>query len=225
MGGLTNVLEAARQHGCAVFFPSSIGAFGPTTPRDHTPQDTLQQPTTMYGITKLSGELLCNYYHKRFGVDCRGVRYPGLISHIAQPGGGTTDYAVEIFYAALQGETYSCFLKADSRLDMMYMPDAIRAAITLMEADTASLFHRNGYNITAMNFTPEELAAAIQNHIPSFTIKYEIDPVRQAIADSWPHSMDDSAARREWGWQPSFSLNEMVTDMLTNLAKTKKNSG
>ena len=171
MGGLTNVLEAARQHGCAVFFPSSIGAFGPTTPRDHTPQDTLQQPTTMYGITKLSGELLCNYYHKRFGVDCRGVRYPGLISHIAQPGGGTTDYAVEIFYAALQGETYSCFLKADSRLDMMYMPDAIRAAITLMEADTASLFHRNGYNITAMNFTPEELAAAIQNHIPSFTIK------------------------------------------------------
>ncbi|MEN8258508.1 MAG: L-threonine 3-dehydrogenase [Thermodesulfobacteriota bacterium] len=226
MAGLTNVLEVARQHGCALFFPSSIGAFGPTTPRDHTPQDTLQQPTTIYGITKLSGELLCNYYHQRFGVDSRGVRFPGLISHITKPGGGTTDYAVEIFHAALGGETYRCFLKADSRLDMMYMPDAIRAAITLMEADSSTLLHRNGYNITAMNFTPDELAAAIRRHIPGFTIDYNtIDPVRQAIADSWPHSMDDSVARREWGWRPRFSLDEMVADMLANLAKAMNKPG
>ncbi len=219
MGGLTNVLEVARKQECAVFFPSSIGAFGPTTPQDHTPQDTLQQPTTMYGITKLSGELLCNYYHKRFGVDCRGVRYPGIISHVTKPGGGTTDYAVEIFHAARHGQTYTCFLKADSRLDMMYMPDAIKAAIQIMEADSSALIHRNGYNITAMNFTPNELAAAIRKHIPDFTIEYEIDPVRQAIADSWPHSMDDSVARREWGWQPKFGIDEMVSDMLAHLAK------
>jgi nucleoside-diphosphate-sugar epimerase len=222
MAGLTNVLEVARQQECSVFFPSSIGAFGPTTPQDHTPQDTLQQPSTMYGITKLSGELLCNYYYRRFGVDCRGVRYPGLISYISKPGGGTTDYAVEIFHAALRDESYNCFLRANSRLDMMYMPDAIQAAIKLMEADATTLHHRNGYNITAMNFTPEELAAAIQNHIPNFTIEYEIDPIRQAIADSWPHSMDDSVARREWEWQPRFGLDEMVGDMLTNLAKPSR---
>ncbi len=222
MGGLTNVLEVAREQGCAVFFPSSIGAFGPTTPRDHTPQDTLQQPTTIYGITKLSGELLCNYYYRRFGVDCRGVRYPGLISYVTKPGGGTTDYAVEIFHAALRGETYRCFLRPDSRLDMMYMPDAIRAAISLMEADGSSLTHRNGYNITAMNFTPAELAAAIRCHIPDFTMAYHIDPLRQAIADSWPHSMDDSAARREWRWQPHFTMDAMVFDMLTKLRARKE---
>ncbi len=225
MGGLTNVLEVARLHGCAVFFPSSIGAFGPTTPQDHTPQDTLQQPTTIYGITKLSGELLCNYYFRRFGVDCRGVRYPGLISYVTQPGGGTTDYAVEFFHAALARKTYSCFLRPDSRLDMMYMPDAIRAAISLMTADTSTLVHRNGYNITAMNFTPEELAAAIRRHIPTFTIDYNIDPLRQAIADSWPHCMDDSVARREWGWQPHFGLEEMVADMLAKLSSTEENEG
>lgn len=222
MAGLTNVLEVSRLHGCAVFFPSSIGAFGPTTPQDHTPQDTLQQPTTIYGITKLSGELLCNYYFRRFGVDCRGVRYPGLVSSVTKPGGGTTDYAVDIFYAARDHRPFSCFLRPDSRLDMMYMPDAIRAAITLMEADSSTLIHRNGYNITAMNFTPEELAAAIRSHIPDFTMRYEIDPVRQAIADSWPHSMDDSVARREWGWQPQYTLAEMVADMLAKLTTPKE---
>ncbi len=225
MGGLTNVLEVARCHGCAVFFPSSIGAFGPTTPQDHTPQDTLQQPTTIYGITKLSGELLCNYYFHRFGVDCRGVRYPGLISYVARPGGGTTDYAVEIFHAARRGETYSCFLGPDSRLDMMYMPDAVRAAISLMEAESGPLVHRNGYNITAMNFSPGELAAAIRRHIPTFKIDYSIDPLRQAIANSWPHCVDDSVARREWGWQPHFSLEEMVTDMLAKLPRDRKKKG
>ena len=217
MSGLTNILEVARAHTCSVFFPSSIGAFGPTTPQDHTPQDTLQQPTTIYGITKLSGELLCNYYFKRFGVDCRGVRYPGLISYIAPPGGGTTDYAVEIFHAALSKGNYTCFLRPDTRLDMMYMPDAINAAISLMKAEASSLIHRNGYNITAMNFTPAELADAIRTHIPGFTIDYQTDPLRQAIADSWPHSMDDSVARREWGWQPQFSMEQMVDDMLTKL--------
>lgn len=225
MGGLTNVLEVAREQGCAVFFPSSIGAFGPTTPPNQTPQDTLQQPTTIYGITKLSGELLCNYYFRRFGVDCRGVRYPGLISYVAKPGGGTTDYAVEIFHAALRGETYSCFLRPDSRLDMMYMPDAIRAAISLMNANKRLLVHRNGYNITAMNFTPAELAAAIRSHIPAFSIDYHVDPLRQAIADSWPHSMDDSVARREWGWLPRFGLTEMVSDMLTKLGETLNSEG
>jgi nucleoside-diphosphate-sugar epimerase len=222
MGGLTNVLEVARQQSCAVFFPSSIAAFGPTTPRDHTPQDTLQQPTTIYGITKLSGELLCNYYFRRFGVDCRGVRYPGLISYVTEPGGGTTDYAVEIFHAALAGKPFRCFLKPGTRLDMMYMPDAIRAAISLMKADSRALTHRNGYNISAMNFTPGELAAVIRHHIPDFTIEYSIDPLRQIIADSWPHSMDDSVARKEWGWQPGYTLEQMVTDMLTKLTGTKK---
>ncbi|MBU0680356.1 MAG: L-threonine 3-dehydrogenase [Proteobacteria bacterium] len=225
MGGLTNVLEVARQQSCAVFFPSSIAAFGPTTPKEHTPQDTLQQPTTIYGITKLSGELLCNYYFRRFGVDCRGVRYPGLISYVTKPGGGTTDYAVEIFHAALAGKPFHCFLKPGTRLDMMYMPDAIQAAISLMKADNRTLTHRNGYNISAMNFTPEELAAVIRRHIPDFTIEYNIDPLRQTIADSWPHSMDDSAARKEWGWQPNFTLDEMVTDMLTHLPKTMNKRG
>ncbi len=223
MTGLTNVLEVARQHGCRVFFPSSIGVFGPTTPAEHTPQDTLQQPTTIYGITKLSGELLCNYYYNRYGVDCRGVRYPGLISSVTRPGGGTTDYAVEIFYAAVSGVPYTCFLKPDTRLDMMYMPDAIRAAITLMAAESNSISHRNGYNITAMNFTPEELALAIRKHIPGFTMRYEVDPVRQAIADSWPRSMDDSVARREWGWEPHFDMDAMVSGMLDKLNGSMEN--
>lgn len=223
MTGLTNVLEVARQHGCRVFFPSSIGVFGPTTPAEHTPQDTLQQPTTIYGITKLSGELLCNYYYNRYGVDCRGVRYPGLISSVTRPGGGTTDYAVEIFYAAVSGVPYTCFLKPDTRLDMMYMPDAIRAAITLMAAESNSISHRNGYNITAMNFTPEELALAIRKHIPGFTMRYEVDPVRQAIADSWPRSMDDSVARREWGWEPHFDMDAMVSGMLDKLSGSMEN--
>lgn len=219
MNGLLHVLEIARQYDCVVFFPSSIGAFGPLTPRENTPQDTIQHPTTMYGITKVSGELLCDYYHQRFGVDTRGVRYPGLISHKTLPHGGTTDYAVHIFHAALKEQYYDCFLKAGTRLDMMYMPDAIKAAIDLMEADSNQLVHRNGYNITAMSFAPEEIAAAIARRIPNFVLRYTIDPVRQAIADSWPRHMDDSAARREWGWQPAYTLEAMVDDMLTKLAQ------
>lgn len=219
MDGLYWVLEVARENRCAVFFPSSIGAFGPGTPKDGTPQDTVQRPTTMYGVTKVAGELLCDYYFQRFGVDARGVRFPGLISYGAPPGGGTTDYAVEIFYEAIRHRHYTCFLEPDTRLDMMYMPDAIKAVIGVMEADRASLEHRNAFNVTAMNFTPEELAAEIRKHIPEFEIDYHIDPVRQAIADSWPNSLDDSAARSEWGWSPDYDLSAMVADMLENLRK------
>ncbi len=215
--GLVHVLEAARMHGCAVFFPSSIGAFGPSTPRDNTPQITIQRPNTMYGITKLTGELLCDYYHQRFALDTRGLRYPGLISHRTLPGGGTTDYAVHIFHAALKEGHYDCFLDAGTRLDMMYMPDALRAAMQLMEADSGPLRHRNSFNVTAMSIAPEDIAAEIEKHIPGFTISYAVDPVRQAIADSWPKHMDDSAARREWGWQPGYDLAAMVEDMLTKL--------
>ncbi|MEC4750107.1 NAD-dependent epimerase/dehydratase family protein [Methylomicrobium sp. Wu6] len=218
MNGLINVLEASRKHRCSVFFPSSIGAFGPGTPANDTPQDTMQRPTTIYGITKVSGELLCDYYYRRFGVDTRGLRYPGLISSKVLPGGGSTDYAVEIFYAALTARHYDCFLSAETQLDMMYMPDAIDAAIRLMNADNNTLRHRNAFNVTAMSFTPAKLAAEIQKHIPDFTIAYAIDPVRQAIASSWPRHMDDSAARAEWGWQPRFDLAAMVRDMLEKIA-------
>src|SRR5262245_33803229 len=195
MGSLYGVLEVARSHDCAVFFPSSIGAFGPTTPPDQTPQDTIQRPITIYGVTKVAGELLCDYYTQRFGVDARGVRFPGLISYQAPPGGGTTDYAVHIFHQAIRYKHYTCFLRADTSLDMMYMPDAIRAIIELMAADRRQLKHRNSFNITAMNFTPERLAAEIRKSIPDFVIEYEIDPLRQSIADSWPRSLDDGAAR------------------------------
>jgi nucleoside-diphosphate-sugar epimerase len=217
MGGLYRVLEVARQRQCAVFFPSSIGAFGPNTPKVETPQDTLQRPTTMYGVTKVAGELLCDYYYQRFEIDTRGVRFPGLISYAAPPGGGTTDYAVEIFHHALRHGSYTCFLEPDTRLDMMYMPDAIQATIEVMNADPARLDHRNAFNIAAMNFTPEELAAEIRKHIPGFTIAYEVDPMRQAIADSWPDSLDDSAARAEWDWAPSYDLERMTADMLEKL--------
>ena len=217
MNGLINVLEVARTQRCAVFFPSSIGAFGPETPSFDTPQDTLQRPKTVYGITKVSGELLCDYYFHRFGVDTRGLRYPGLISSKALPGGGTTDYAVDIFYAAVKYRHYDCFLRADTQLDMMYMPDAVAAAIELMEADSASLTHRNAFNVTAMSFTPGQLAAEIQKQLPEFTIAYRVDPVRQSIADSWPRHMDDSAARAEWGWRPRFDLTAMVKDMLEQI--------
>jgi len=219
MGGLYRILEVARQNRCAVFTPSSIGAFGPTTPREKTPQDTIQRPNTMYGVTKVAGELLCDYYHKRFGVDTRGVRYPGIISHTAPPGGGTTDYAVDIFYEAVRHGRYTCFLSAETSLDMMYMPDAVKAAIEVMEADPARLEHRNAFNVTAMQFTPEELAAEIRKHMPGFTIDYRVDPVRQSIADSWPDSLDDSAAREEWGWTPDYTLPVMTADMLENLKK------
>lgn len=222
MGSVFKVLEVARKHGCAVFVPSSIGAFGVDTPKDRTPQDTLQRPSTMYGVTKVAGELLCDYYHLRFGVDTRGVRFPGLISYLAPPGGGTTDYAVDIFWQALRYRHYTCFLRPDTRLDMMYMPDALEAAIKVMEADPQRLRHRNAFNVTGMNFTPEELAAAIRVHLPDFKIDYEIDPVRQAIADSWPNSLDDSAARAEWDWSPRYDLPAMVEDMLRNLRQRLK---
>lgn len=225
MGGLYRVLEVARENRCAVFFPSSIGAFGPNTPKNGTPQDTLQRPTTMYGVTKVAGELLCDYYHRRFGLDTRGLRYPGLISYVAPPGGGTTDYAVEIFYEAIRNKQYTCFLGPDTCLDMMYMPDAIKAAIDLMTADPDRLAHRNAFNVTAVNFTPDQLAAEIRKHIPEFTIDYEVDPVRQAIAESWPNSIDDGAARAEWGWQPHFDLESMTQDMLENLGKKLKAAG
>jgi len=222
MGGLYNVLEVARQSGAAVFFPSSIGAFGPTTPHDGTPQDTIQRPNTMYGVTKVSGELLCDYYASRFGVDTRGLRLPGLISHVAPPGGGTTDYAVDIFYQAVRYRHYTCFLGPDTRLDMMYMPDAIRGMLDVMDADPARLSHRNAFNVTAMNFTPSELAQEIRRHIPDFVIDYEIDSVRQAIADSWPNSLDDGVARAEWGWRPDFDLAAMTEDMLAHLSARLK---
>jgi nucleoside-diphosphate-sugar epimerase len=216
MGGLYRVLEVARQEGCAVFLPSSIGAFGPSTPA-RAPQDTLQRPTTMYGVTKVASELLCDYYHARFGLDARGLRLPGLISYVAPPGGGTTDYAVEIFYEAVRHGRYTCFLRADTRLEMMYMPDAIRAMIELMEADASRLVHRNAFNVGAMSFTPEELATAIRAHLPDFTIDYAVDPVRQAIADSWPESSDDGAARSEWDWKPAYDLEAMTADMIEKL--------
>ncbi len=219
MGGLYRVLEVARRHGCAVFHPSSIGAFGDSTPALDTPQDTIQRPSTMYGVTKVAGELLCDYYYSRFGVDARGVRFPGLISWVAPPGGGTTDYAVEMFYQALRYQHYTCFLEPDTRLDMMYMPDAVKACIDVMAADPSRLVHRNAFNITAMNFTPEELAAAIRKHVPDFVIEYRVDPVRQAIASSWPDRLDDAAARQEWDWNPEFDLDTMTRDMLDNLQR------
>ena len=218
LGTLMNVLEVAREHGCAVFMPSSIGAFGPSTPRDPAPQDTIQRPTTMYGMTKVAGELLCDYYFRRYSVDTRGVRYPGLISYVSPPGGGTTDYAVDIFYAALTHGKYTCFLAPTTQLDMMYMPDAIRAAIELMEADPSRLKHRNAFNIASMQLTPAFLAGAISRYLSRFSVDYEIDFARQAIADSWPRRVDDSAARAEWGWQPRFDLATMTADMLEHLS-------
>ena len=222
MGGLYNVLEVARQYDCAVFFPSSIGAFGPSTPRDATPQTTIQRPTTMYGVTKVSGELLCDYYATRFGVDTRGLRLPGLISHKAPPGGGTTDFAVEIFHQAIRYRHYTCFLRSDTQLDLMYMPDAVRAMIELMAANSEVLVNRNAFNISAMSVTPAQLAAAITELIPGFRIDYEVDPLRQAIADSWPRSLDDSTARAEWEWSPRFGLNAMCKDMINTLSRKVK---
>lgn len=219
INGLLNVLETARKYHCAVFFPSSIAAFGPNTPKQNTPQDTLQRPNTLYGISKLSGELLCDYYQQHYALDTRGLRFPGLISYRTAPGGGTTDYAVEIFAAAVQGQPYNCFLKADTQLDMMYMPDAITAIIKLMQADPRNLQHHNAFNISAMSFTPQQLADEIKKHYPDFTIHYQIDPLRQGIADSWPQQMNDLAAQKEWGWQAQYDLPEMVIDMLKHMRK------
>lgn len=217
MGGLFNVLEVAREIGCAVFTPSSIAAFGPSTPADKTPQDTIQRPTTMYGVTKVAGELLSDYYHKRYGLDTRGVRFPGLISYETLPGGGTTDYAVHIYYDAIKQGKYTSFIDKGTYMDMMYMPDALNSIVQLAEADPSKLIHRNAFNIAAMSFEPEELAASIRKYIPSFELNYDVDPVRQGIANSWPNSIDDSAARAEWGWNPKYDLDMMTRDMLEKL--------
>ena len=217
VGGLYNVLEVAREKKCAVFTPSSIGSFGPHTPKIKTPQDTVQRPTTMYGVTKVTGELLSDYYAKRFGVDTRSVRFPGLISYVTPPGGGTTDYAVDIYYSAVKGEKFYCPIKPGTFMDMMYMPDALRAAIEIMEADPSRLIHRNSFNITAMSFDPEMIYSKIKEYIPEFEMEYHPDPLRQSIADSWPDSLDDSCARFEWDWQPEYNLDRMTQDMIKNL--------
>lgn len=217
MGGLVNALEVAREEKCQFFTPSSIGAFGESTPKVKTPQDTLQRPGTMYGVTKVSGELLCDYYFKRFGVDTRGVRFPGLISYVAPPGGGTTDYAVDIYYEALKNKAYTSYIAKGTYMDMMYMPDALNAIVNLMEADPAKLKHRNAFNITAMSFEPEQIAAEIRKHIPEFKMDYDVDPVRQAIAESWPDSIDCTAAKEEWGFKTEYDLAKMTADMLEKL--------
>lgn len=222
LGGLVNLLELARELNFALFTPSSIGAFGPSTPKMNTPQDTVQRPTSIYGVTKVAGELLCDYYFAKYGVDTRGVRYPGIISNVTLPGGGTTDYAVEIYYDAIKKGQYTCNLKAGTFMDMMYMPDCLAAAIDIMEADPSKLVHRNCFNVASMSFDPEMMATEIKKHIPEFTLNYEIDEVRQKIANSWPDRMDDSAAREEWGWDPKFDLNKMTVDMLDVLSKKLK---
>jgi nucleoside-diphosphate-sugar epimerase len=217
INGLYNVLEVARHENCSVFTPSSIAAFGDSTPKDNTPQDTIQRPSTIYGVTKVAGELLCDYYYHKFGVDTRGVRFPGLISYKTLPGGGTTDYAVHIYYEALRQKKYTSYIGPGTKMDMMYMPDALDAIIQLMEADPAKLIHRNAFNVTAMSFAPEDIARSIQKFIPEFELDFDVDPVRQAIAESWPNSLDDSAAREEWGWNPKYDLDAMTEDMLKNL--------
>ncbi len=217
VGGLYNCLEVSREKGCALFTPSSIGSFGETTPHIKTPQDTIQRPDTIYGVTKVTGEMLSDYYARRFGVDTRSVRFPGLISYVAPPGGGTTDYAVDIYYSAVKGEKFKCPLKPGTFMDMMYMPDALRAAVEIMEADPSRLKHRNSFNIASMSFDPEIISAKIKEYVPGFEMEYELDPLRQAIADSWPDSLDDTCAREEWDWKPQYDLDSMTEDMLKNL--------
>lgn len=215
--GLWNVLEAARENGCAVFTPSSIGSFGPSTPHVGTPQDTIQRPQTMYGVSKVTTELLSDYYFHKYGVDTRAVRFPGLISNVTLPGGGTTDYAVDIYYSAVRGEKFVCPIKQGTLMDMMYMPDALNGAIQLMEADPTRLIHRNAFNIASMSFAPETIYAAIKKEIPAFEMVYNPDPLKQSIADSWPDSMDDSCARAEWDWKPEYDLESMTKDMIAKL--------
>lgn len=217
VNGLINILEVAREKGFAVFTPSSIGSFGPETPRVNTPQDTIQRPRSMYGVTKVATELLSDYYFNKYGVDTRSVRFPGLISHVTLPGGGTTDYAVEIFYAAVKGEDFACPISAGVFMDMMYMPDALKAAIDIMNADPSKLVHRNSFNIASMSLDPEMLRKVISARIPGFKMHYEVDPVREKIAESWPDKMDDSCAREEWGWAPAFDLDSMADDMIAAL--------
>jgi nucleoside-diphosphate-sugar epimerase len=217
MGGLMNALETARELNAQFFTPSSIGAFGPTTPKDNTPQDTIMRPTTMYGVNKVAGELLSDYYHEKFGVDTRGVRFPGLISYVTPPGGGTTDYAVEIYYEAVKNGKYTSYIDKGTYMDMMYMPDALNGIVDLMEADPSKLIHRNAFNVTAMSFDPEEIAAEIAKQIPGFEITYNVDPIRQKIADSWPNSIDATAAKNEWGFKTEYDLAKMTKDMIDKL--------
>jgi nucleoside-diphosphate-sugar epimerase len=219
INSLRNILETAREHGMArIFWPSSIAVFGLETPRVNTPQDTVLAPRTMYGVTKVAGELLCNYYYTRFGLDVRSVRYPGIISNYAPPGGGTTDYAVEMFYDAIKRKHYTCYVREDTALPMMYMPDCIKAAIGIMEANPSRIRCHRGYNVAGVSFSAGELAAEVQRHIPEFKCEYSPD-FRQEIADSWPMSIDDSLARKEWGWKPTFDLAAMTSDMIEKLKK------
>lgn len=217
MGALLNSLELAREYKCGVFTPSSIGAFGPSTPHNGTPQDTVMRPNTIYGVCKVTGEMLGDYYFTRFGVDTRSVRFPGIISYGALPGGGTTDYAVEIYYAAVKGEPFVCPVPNDAYMDMLYMPDALNACTQLLEADPKRLVHRNSFNIASMSFTPKEIYEVIRTRVPNLVMTYHVDPVKAAIADSWPNYMDDSCARNEWGWKPQWNLERMTDDMLLHL--------
>ena len=219
IGGLLSVLEVARENGCAVFTPSSIGAFGPESPADRTPQDTIQRPRTIYGISKVTTELLSDYYFNKYGVDTRSVRFPGLISYVTPPGGGTTDYAVDIYYSAVRGERFVCPIGAGTLMDMMYMPDALNAAVQLMEADPSRLIHRNSFNIASMSFAPETIFECIRKYKPAFEMTFDVDPLKQANADSWPNSIDDTCAREEWDWNPTYDLDTMTVDMLDKLSK------
>ncbi len=221
MGGLMNSLEVSRELNLQFFTPSSIGAFGPSTLKDNTPQDTLQRPTTMYGVNKVAGELLCDYYYTRFGLDTRGVRFPGLISYVTPPGGGTTDYAVDIYYKAVQEGRYTSYIAEGTYMDMMYMPDALQAIIDLMEADGSKLQHRNAFNISAMSFDPSQIAVEIKKHIPTFEMSYEVDPIRQAIADSWPNAIDSTEAIAQWGFKADYDLAKMTVEMLDKLNAKK----
>ncbi|MDR0939157.1 MAG: NAD-dependent epimerase/dehydratase family protein [Mediterranea sp.] len=216
--GLWNVLEVAREQGCAVFTPSSIGSFGVSTPHVKTPQDTIQRPCSMYGVTKVTTELLSDYYFNRYGVDTRSVRFPGIISNVTPPGGGTTDYAVDIYYSAVKGEKFVCPIARGTFMDMMYMPDALNASIMLMEADPAKLVHRNAFNIASMSFEPDMIFQTIKKRLPAFEMSYEVDHLKQCIADSWPDCLDDTCAREEWGWNPAYDLESMTTDMLEKLS-------
>ncbi len=220
--GLWKVLEVARAHNCAVFTPSSIGSFGVDTPHDNTPQDTIQRPRTIYGISKVTTELLSDYYHLKYGVDTRSVRFPGVISYLTPPGGGTTDYAVEIYYAAVRGEKFLCPIGRGTFMDMIYMPDALKAAVDIMEADASRLVHHNGFNVASMSFDPDIIYNAIRKYKPQFEMEYQVDPLRQSIADSWPNKMDDSCARNEWDWKPVYDLDSMTQDMLLHLEEKLK---
>ncbi len=219
INGLKNILDIAKEEKLKLFVPSSIAAFGPSTPFDKTPQTTIQRPTTMYGISKVAGELLCDYYYEKYGVDARGVRFPGLISHKQLPGGGTTDYAVHIYFEAVKKAAYTSYIGEGTYMDMLYMDDAIDSMIQLMDADPSKLKNRNAYNITAMSVAPELLEKSIKKIIPEFKLDYDVDPVRQAIANSWPNSLDDSAAREEWGWNPKFDMDKMTEEMITAIRK------